>query len=203
VHSYSGLDPWRDNKAREALRHSVAGKRLWASEFGNNDGGGMVLAQTIVEDINFLRPTAWVYWQVLEPASAWGLVNGNFAKDAADPNTGAPTWAYYTHYFMAQFTRFLRPGQQVLGSSDNNSIVAYDAAKRQLVIITLNYKTAQPIIYDLSNLQAVGTMATLTTSRSDGAKLFESEPLHAKEKRLQINAAPNSISSIVVNGVEL
>lgn len=203
VHSYNGLAPWRDNDARRALRESVGNTRLWANEFGNPDGSGMVLAQTIMEDINFLRPTAWLYWQALEPASAWGLVNAKFAKTADDPASGEPTWVYYTYYAMAQFTRFLRPGLLVIGSTDANSVVAYDAAKRQLVIITINYGKAQPIDYDLSSLQKVGNSGTLTTTNSDGSKLFQSSPLALRDKRFTLQAEANSISSALIEDVVL
>lgn len=203
VHSYNGLAPWRDNNARRALRESVGKTRLWANEFGNPDGSGLVLAQTIMEDINFLRPTAWLYWQALEPASAWGLINGNFAPSADDPNTGEPKWVYYTYYAMAQFTRFLRPGLHIIGSSDDNSVVAYDAAKRQLVLITINYGNAQPIDYDLSSLQEVGASGTVTATNTNGSKLLQSSPLKVGTKKFILDAEANSIYSIVINDVVL
>jgi galactan endo-1,6-beta-galactosidase len=205
VHSYSGLKPWRDNNARRALRESVGQTRLWASEYGDPDGSGMALAQTIVEDINFLRPTAWLYWQPLEPGSAWGPVNGKYGK-TDNPNAGEPSWVYYKYYVFAQFTRFLRPGHQIIGSDDHNSIVAYDAAKRQLVIITLNYGNAQPITYDLSGLQEVGVSAAVTMTNSRGPKLFQTSPnspLKVSDKRLTLDAEANSIYSIVIDGVAL
>jgi len=203
VHSYQGLAPWRDNEARRALRESVGATRLWANEFANPDGGGMVLAQTIMEDLNFLRPTAWLYWQVLEPSSGWGLVNGKFAETADDPNSGEPSWVYYTYYAMAQFTRFLSPGLKIIGSNDPNSVVAYDAAKRQLVLITVNYAKAQSITYDLSGLQEVGVSGTVTTTNTNGSKLFQPSPIEVKDKRVTLEAEAKSIYSTVIEGVIL
>lgn len=200
VHSYNGLAPWRDNPARRALRQSVGTTRLWANEFGNPDGSGMVLAQTIMEDLSFLRPTAWLYWQVLEPASAWGLVNGKFG-DKENPDAGAPSWVYYNYYVMAQFTRFLRPGQQIIGNSDPNSVVAYDAKQRRLVIVTVNYANPQPVSYDLSNLNQVGSSGSLTTTHTNGSKLFQTSPLKVGNKRFTLDVEANSVSSIVINGV--
>jgi galactan endo-1,6-beta-galactosidase len=99
-------------------------KRLWMSEYGDNDGSGMALAQTIIEDLTYLKPTAWIYWQPAEPSSTWGLVNGNYGsiRTLSEPGRGAPTWVYDKYYVMAQFTRFLRPGYKILGSTDHNTV---------------------------------------------------------------------------------
>ena len=203
VHSYSGLEPMRDNAARQRLRVSVGQTRLWADEFGDNEGGGLKLGQTIMEDINFLRPTAWIYWQALEPASAWGLVNGQEGKTAADPESGQPKWVYTKFYAFAQFTRFLRPGMKIIGSDDNNSIVAYDDKARQLTFITINYGNAQPIVYDLSNLKAVRNSAQLTQTHTDGSQRFATSSVDVTNKKITIEAAPDTIYSMVVDDVEM
>lgn len=204
VHSYEGgTAPCRDNDERRALRECVGSARLWPSEFGSPDDSGMDLAQTIVEDINFARATAWIYWQALEPASAWGLVNGKFAEDALDPTTGEPTRVERNYYVMAQFTRFLRPGHQILGSSDPNTIVAYDAAKRQLIAISLNRGSARTIACDLSGLQQAGASGAVTSTNTDGSTRFESSPIAVDNRRFEIQAEPNSIHSAVIEGVTL
>ncbi len=203
VHSYSGLEPMRDNAARQRLRESVGKIRLWADEFGGNEGGGMKLAQTIMEDINFIRPTAWIYWQALEPGSAWGLVNGQEGKTAADLESGQPKWAYTKYYAFAQFTRFLRPGMEVIGSDDNNSIVAYDEKESQLTFITINYGNAQPIIYDLSNLKNVGRNAQLTQTHTDSSQRFATSQVGVVGKKITVQATPDTIYSMVVDNVKL
>ena len=219
VHAYSGLEPWRDNNWRTKLHDYVGDKTLWMSEVGDNEGGGMKMAQTIFEDINFLRPTAWIYWQALEPASPWGLVNAEFGKGETDKETGKPKWVYTKYYVMAQLSRFLRPGFQVIGSDDHNSIVAYDKDKRQLTIITLNYGNAQPIEYDLTSLKTVGDKGEITVTNTaailsgdkknvsttdDGIyKVFHTAPIEVKNQKIAIEATANTIYSIVVDGVNL
>ena len=216
AHSYYGLKPFRDNVKRAQLRATVGDKTLWMTEFGDNEGGGLTLAQTIIEDINFVRPTAWIYWQPLEPHSAWGLVNGKYNDDkwgvgALNEESGQPTWVYTKYYTFAQFTRFLRPGFQIIGSSDDNSIVAYDKAKRQLTFITLNYANAQTIEYDLSNLKKVGLSGQITattrvsaTDKERGQTSdFRGAPIFVNNRRVRVRALPNSVYSIVINGVEL
>lgn len=203
VHGYSGLNPWRDNGAREALRRDAAGKRLWMSEYGDHDGSGMALAQTIVEDLTYLRPTAWVYWQPLEPESAWGLVNGKYRDPADQANPGAPTQIYTKYYVMAQFTRFLRPGDKLIGTNDHNSIVAYRPSTRQLILITVNYASAQPIHYDLTTLQSVRPSASVTETNTDGSKLLQASSVAVAGKKFTVNAEANSIYSVVLSGVSL
>ncbi len=206
VHGYSGLDPWRDNRARQDLRRAVAGKRLWMSEYGDGEGSGMTLARTITEDLNHLRPSAWLYWQPLEPYSAWGLVNGAYgsASDETSSRRGQPLWVYTKYYVLAQFSRFLRPGYQVLGSSDGNTVVGYSRAEASLVLITVNYESPQTITYDLRGLSAVGdATAQITVTNTDGSALLRESTAPIVGQRLSVAVAKNSVLSIVVPRVSL
>lgn len=206
VHGYSGINPWRDNGARQNLKASVGSKKLWMSEYGDNDGDGMVLAQSITQDINYLKPSAWIYWQPVEASSAWGLVNGDFG-DAADETASTraqPTWLYYKYYAFAQFTRFLRPGYTVLGSSDTNTVVAYDSIGKRLVLITVNYGNAQKIVYDLGSLAGItAATASVTTTNTNGSKLLAGSSVSVSAKKFTINAEANTIYSTVITGVTL
>lgn len=206
VHAYSGLAPWRDNTARQNLSRAVSGKRLWMSEYGDGDGSGMTLARTITEDLNYLRPTAWIYWQPVEPYSAWGFVNAAYG-DAADEKSstrGEPLWVYYKYYVFAQFSRFLRPGYKIIGSSDANSVVAYHSGDKKLVLITVNYGKAQSIVYDLSRVALVPDGdAAITTTQTDGSKLLAGSSVGLRGKKLTVRAEANSVHSIVISGVSL
>lgn len=206
VHSYNGQAPWRDNTARQNLKTSVGSKRLWVSEYGDGEGGGMTLAQTITEDLTYLRPTAWVYWQPVEPYSAWGLVNGAYgnAADETSPTRAQPAWTYYKYYVFAQFTRFLRPGYKIIGNNDHNSVAAYDSTSKKLVLITVNYGNAQNIVYDLTSLgQITGTSAAVTATNTNGSKLLFSSSVPVSGKKFTLNAEANTIYSTVVSGVTL
>ena len=203
VHGYSGLAPWRDNNAREKLRATVGKTPLWQSEFGDPDGGGMAFAQQITEDINFLRPEAWIYWQAAEPSSGWGLVNGAFGGELTAPDRAKPTWVYTKYLVMAQFTRFLRPGDQVIGTDDHNTIAAYDARHRRLSLITLNYSNAQTIGYDLSGLAHVGKTATVTVTTTDAKKHFVVSSVDIANKAFSMQAEPNAVYSVSLDDVRL
>lgn len=204
VHGYAGLEPWRDDSVRTALRQTVGDKRIWLSEYGDNDGSGLKLAQSIVADINYLRPTAWVYWQPVEPYSPWGFLNGQYSapEDETSPTRGSIWWLYSKHYVFAQFSRFLRPGYKVIGNSDGRSITAYDAASKKLVMITLNEGPAQTITYDLTKFSGItATSATVTTTTFDGASLMANRTSALGSKQLALAVPANSIQSIVIDGV--
>lgn len=203
VHGYSGLAPYYDNASREALRREVGGKTLWMSEFGNGDGSGMVVARQITEDLNFLRPSAWVYWQPAEPSSGWGLVNGAFDVAMTAPDRAKPTWVYTTYYVMAQYTRFLRPGDRVIGSSDHNTVVGYNGKRKRLSLVTLNYGDAQTIRYDLSGLKKVGKTASVTVTNTGGKQMFAKSQIALSGREIAIAAEPNSVYSVSIEGVVL
>ena len=206
VHGYNGLEPWRDDAARRSLRRTLGDKRIWMTEYGDGDGSGLALAQSIVADINELRATGWLYWQPAEPYSAWGLVNGRYAypADETSPARGEPLWLYTKYHVFAQFTRFLRPGYRLIGSTDGRSVIAHDPVSRKLVLITLNEGPAQTITYDLSAFGAVrGTTATVTTSSFDGTQSLAASTATHNGRTLSVRAAANSVQSIEIGGVDL
>lgn len=206
VHSYNGLSPWRDNGARQNLRSTVGSKRIWVSEYGDNDGDGLTLAQTITEDLTYLKPSAWIYWQAVEAYNSWGFVNGAFAN-ASDENANTramPGWIYNKYYVFAQFTRFLRPGYKIIGSDDHNTITAYDEVAKKLLFITVNYGNAQKIVYDFSTLRsATGKKATITFTNNSGAKRLQGMTATVTSKKFSINAEANTVYSTIVEGVTL
>jgi galactan endo-1,6-beta-galactosidase len=199
VHAYNGLKPWRDNKSRIALRKAAGNKRIWMSEYGDSDASGMELARTIMEDLNFLQPCAWVYWQPVEPRSAWGLVNADYGELTDMAVRGKPTRVNTKYFVFAQFSRFLREGYQLIGTDDYNSIAAYDAAGKRLILITLNNDTPQLIRYDLRSLTEVGDKADITYTRADGKASFVTMSTPVVDGKLTINASANTVYSIVVN----
>ncbi|MDH4390827.1 MAG: RICIN domain-containing protein [Aquabacterium sp.] len=206
VHGYNGLEPWRDDAARRSLRRTVGDKRLWMTEYGDGEGSGLFLAQSIVADINQLGASGWLYWQPLEPYSAWGLVNGQYQApaDETSPTRAQPLWMYTKYHVFAQFTRFLRPGYKIIGSTDGRTVVAHDAVGRKLVLITLNEGPARTIRYDLSRFASVGTAAaTVTTTTFDGARTMVPGTAALTGRMLDLAAPANAVQSTEISGVDL
>ncbi|KAJ3331945.1 hypothetical protein HDU91_003211 [Kappamyces sp. JEL0680] len=169
VHGYIGLDAMRDQLARKTL-HAMLGpsQRLWMSEFGSGDSSGTQLLNSIIQDVNYLRPSAWVYWQVID-GGGWGLINtwldggGYFSN--VNPN----------YFVYAQFTRFIRPGDLIMGANDGNSIAAYSPGDKAVKIV-ISYYTSQNLTIDLSRFSGFDRLALVTktdaTTSSQGARFF-------------------------------
>uniref|UniRef100_L2FF85 Secreted endo-beta-galactanase n=1 Tax=Colletotrichum fructicola (strain Nara gc5) TaxID=1213859 RepID=L2FF85_COLFN len=141
------------NGARDKLYAQAAskGQRLWNSEYGENDATGERLVSNMLLDFRWLRPTGWVYWQVLD-GGGWGVI------DAAG-TLGAANQKYFV---FAQFTRHIREGMKILDGGSDNVVAAYDAANSKLVIVAINWGSAQYLNFDLSKF---------TQGSTDGAKV--------------------------------
>jgi galactan endo-1,6-beta-galactosidase len=129
---------------RAGLRDAAAsaGKKLWNSEYGDGVASGENMARYLLQDMRQLRPTAWVYWQVLD-GGGWGLIDAD--NDAN--KLGSATQKYFV---LAQFARHIRPGMRILDAGRDNVVAAYDATASKLVIVAVNWDAAQYINFDLS-----------------------------------------------------
>lgn len=211
---YHGTESYRGTN-RPALRGAVGEKRLWQSEYGDGDGSGYTMANSIVQDIRALRPTAWIYWQPVEPdvkESGWGLLNANYVdtEDSSKPDVSTPLVRVNRKFFVyGQFTRYLRPGVEMLRTSDENSIAAYDPAGRKLVLVTVTGDRPQDLNFELSKFSKVGDaiqqIVTTTTPGNgvpDWKQHAETIPLkkdHAKSFSAMLH--PKSVYTFIVEDV--
>ncbi len=215
VHGYSnGTDPYRGPN-RSELRLAVGNKRLWQSEYGDGDPSGYTMAQAIIRDVKDLRPSAWVYWQPVEPdapAYGWGLINANYVDTHDQPSTDKTPFVRVNRKFFVygQFTRYIRPGYHMIGVADQNSIAAYDAVSRQLAICKVTGESVETASFDLSHFAALGhtvqVIATTTlpaTQVPDWAQhkeVLEVER-NGSQKHVTIHLYPKSVYTFVIEGV--
>ena len=146
VHGYQGSGGRRDLLYTDVV--TTAGKKLWNSETGDGDGTGYTLASNLCLDFRWLHPTAWVYWQVMDPSPGWALIN-------YDPSTLQPQAVQNKLYVLAQFTRHIRPGMRILDTGTENAVAAYDATARRLVVVAVNTGAAQTLTFELSGFTTV------------------------------------------------
>lgn len=164
THGYSGQNAYRgSNRGPLYQAASAAGKRLWMSEYGESDGSGLTMAQSILLDMNQLHPSGWVYWQPFD-SGGWGLIQSN----PGDNWIGAPNAKYYV---LAQFSRHIRQGMTIIGSGDANTVAAYDPSGHKLTLVTLNGSTAQWINYDLSRFSSVSGPITRWDTQTGGGDM--------------------------------
>jgi galactan endo-1,6-beta-galactosidase len=174
VHGYSnGTEPYRGPNRAE-LRRVVGTKRLWQSEYGDGDASGYTMAQAIIRDLKELRPSAWVYWQPVEPdvpEYGWGLINANYVDthDNASSENTPLVRVNRKFYVFGQFTRYIRSGYQMVAVDDENSVAAYDPTSHKLVVVEVT-REAEEKTLDLSRFSVTGdTVQLVATTTSPGS----------------------------------
>jgi hypothetical protein len=186
VHGYQYGDGRRD-----LLRTAVGNKSLWNSEYGEDDSTGMRLASNLNLDFEYLRPTAWVYWQPLD-SGGWGLIRSN----PGDNWIGEVNPKYFV---LAQYSRHIRQGMTIINGGSRNTIAAYDQPGKKLVIVTTNYGTAQSITHDLSAFSFLGgSIRRWTTQTGVGDKYALRNDLSLSGKRLTAFFPANTVQTFEI-----
>ncbi|MFF7738281.1 glycoside hydrolase [Streptomyces sp. NPDC007984] len=157
VHGYQGA-----GGSRALLHQAVvtqAGKGLWNSETGTNTANGFSMAMYLLSDLHALHPTAWAYWQPLDPHPDWAMFHYTPAaqRDPGDPALGATLAAVNTKYYvMAHFSRHIRPGMKMLHTGVPHAAAAWDETTGKLVIVVANDSTVRTnLTFDLSGFSTV------------------------------------------------
>ncbi len=194
VHGYQGLDGRRDLLGNDVR---AAGKVLWNSEHGDSDGSGMMTARCLLMDFRWLKPTAWCYWQVMDPTAGWGTIR----YDGGSAQPGAVETKLYV---LAQFTRHIRPGMRIINTGVDYAVAAHDAAARRLVIVAANNGGAQNLTFDLAPFGTVpnGTATRWSTLTSgSGDRYTRRQDLTVSGERVQVPFAAGAVQTIQVDGV--
>lgn len=139
VHMYDGLKPWQEvvhpgSRAALAQRAAEDGVPTRVSEHGNADTSGVVLAESILEDLHHLRPTSWYYWQPVEFRSSWGLIEAMFSPEDTTP-IGLPHQKYFV---FAHFTRFIRPGHFMLNCTEAWATASFSPEENTISCVIAN-----------------------------------------------------------------
>jgi galactan endo-1,6-beta-galactosidase len=181
---------------RDLLYTAVAGKRLWNSEYGESDASGVSLASNLNLDFRWLHPTAWCYWQPFD-SGGWGLIQSN-------PGDNWIGNANPKYYVLAHYTRHIRPGMTIIDGGEGNTVAAYHAAARKLVIVTMNYDVAQTITYNLSNFfNAAGPVRRWVTMTGSGWKYARLSDAAVNGKVFAATFATNTIQTFEVQNVDI
>ena len=181
---------------RDLLHAAVAGQRLWNSEYGDGDASGVSLARNLNLDFRLLHPAAWCYWQLFD-GGGWGLIQAHPGRNRIGP-------ANPKYYVLAHYTRHLRPGMTILDSGDDNTVTAYAAATRKLVIVTMNYSPAQTITYNLSNFfNATGPVRRWETMTGTGSKYASFTDTTLSNKVFAVSFATNTIQTFEIQNVDI
>jgi galactan endo-1,6-beta-galactosidase len=199
VHGYQGSGGRRDLLYTDVV--TTAGKALWNSETGDGDATGLTLAGNLLYDFRWLHPTAWVYWQVMDPSAGWATI----AYDAGTLQPGAVQTKYYV---LAQFTRHIRPGMTILDTGASYAAATLDRQAKRLVIVAANTSSsATTLTFDLSRFSSVtggpgGVVPRWNTVTTGGSDLYTPHSdTYLSGKYLSVPFAPKSIQTLQLDGV--
>ncbi|AKN72081.1 beta-1,6-galactanase [Streptomyces sp. PBH53] len=198
VHGYQGSGGRRDLLHTDVV--TTAGKKLWNSETGDGDATGLTMASNLLYDFRWLHPTAWVYWQVMDPSPGWAAI-------AYDPGTLRPGAVQTKYYVLAQFTRHIRPGMTLLDTGVSHAAAALDRTARRLVIVAANTSaSAQTLTFDLSRFSAVtggpgGLVPRWTTVTTGGDRYTPRSDTYLNGTSLSVPFAAKSVQTLQVDGV--
>ncbi|WP_440896508.1 glycoside hydrolase [Amphibacillus sp. Q70] len=192
-------------------------KRLWMSEVDLGPGGipqdfedirpALHLADRITTDINNLEPKAWVLWQAIEDEvnmnadnenMNWGLIHVDFEPEDFDSLEFYKNKKYYA---MGNYSKFIRPGHQIINTDDDRTLAAIDKDSNEAVVIHTNWsENEQTIDIDLSGFENAGNVATpYVTSEIDN--LVQKDKISIEDDTLTVTVAPNSINTFVIDNV--
>ena len=128
------------------------GRPLWVSEYGDRDASGMRMARRIHDDITKMGVRAWVYWQLVDSASGWGFLYNPLTTNADGFTTQYVISKKF--YVMGQFSKFIRPGCNIISVSDTNTLAAFNPSDEKLTLVTVNSSDASiKITYNLSRFE--------------------------------------------------
>lgn len=159
-----------------------------------------VLAERIMFDLKIMQPSAWVYWQAVEDEGAnnnWGFIHAHFNGDEQYEMTKQ-------YYGMAQFTKYIRPGTQIIPTDDGRTLAAYDAERQRLVLVIRNELSAGKKAFDLQQSFDIGNSSTAQvyqTSPDRNMEQLEDIPVYANG--VEVPVADNSVTTVVLEGVTL
>jgi O-glycosyl hydrolase len=174
-------------------------KPIWMSELGccfANQGdktemwGALFMADSIRMDLRDMGAEAWVLWQ-----PDWGVI-------AFDPKGGEPQLRKQ-YYALAQYTRFIRPGFQIISAGGAyNTLAAYSPAAKRLVLVSTNWDVATPNDLDLSAFRGLPPTATVyRTTVEQGLNLAQQHLTLTSQGHLEDRLPIRSVTTYVVDGV--
>lgn len=178
---------------------NAAGKKMWNSEYGDGDATGQSLFSNLLLDFVWLHPTAWVYWQAID-IPGWGLIAGD--NDALTLSS-----ASIKYFVLAQFTRHIRQGMQILTTLDGNTAAAYDASAQKLVIVAGNWNTSQTITFDLTSAKTTpangATVPRWSTQTGGGDQYASYTDIKINNGKFSVPFSVGQVQTFEISGVVL
>lgn len=198
THDYHAANYWvRPKRLREIAQKFH--KPIWMSELGccfphQGDGtdmwGALFMADSVRMDLRDLGAEVWVMWQ-----PDWNVI-------AFDPNGGSPHLKKQ-YYALAQYTRFIRPGFQIISSGGAyNTLAAYSSASKRLVLVTTNWDAVTANDLDLTAFAKLPPSVALYRTTDDETVNLQQGTIAISAKGHIVDSLPRrSVTTYVIDGV--
>lgn len=174
-------------------------KPIWMSEVGccfpgqgdkTDMWGALFMADSVRMNLRDMRAEAWVLWQ-----PDWNVI-------AFDPKGGAPH-PKKQFYVLAQYTRFIRPGFQIISAGGAyDTLAAYSPSSKRLVLVSTNWDSPTANDLDLSEFAGLpGSAAVYRTTADEAVNLQEGKIALSSTKHLVDQLPVRSVTTYVIDGV--
>lgn len=194
THSYSG----GDNRAKLFNAAFAKDKKVWQSETGplhksGDENIALWMAGVILADLRDMKASAWVDWQIGDPAENWRSLALNHSKQTFSPNA-----RYYMH---AAFSRYIRPGSRIIDSDNGNTLAALTPEGALVLIVRNSGSSDVKYEFDLGEFVKIGTSAKVVRFELPGSLTKQSD-IVVSGKALSMTAKSNTITTMVIEGAE-
>jgi len=194
THSYSG----GDNRAKLFNAAFAKDKKVWQSETGplhksGDENIALWMAGVILADLRDMKASAWVDWQIGDPAENWRSLALNHSKQTFSPNA-----RYYMH---AAFSRYIRPGSRIIDSDNGNTLAALTPEGALVLIVRNSGSSDVKYEFDLGEFVKIGTSAKVVRFELPGSLTKQSD-IVVSGKALSMTAPAQTITTMVIDGAE-
>ena len=233
----AGLKATAEEAGRNLWMSEVDGAYTGGTNAGEMSAA-LGLAQRMMTDVNGLQSSAWILWNAIDmhaDSSEYGQswVNKGSANDYLSMEALEAAWKSRTsngywglaaadhdneeivlsmkYYGYGQFSRYIRPGYTIIGTSKSGTtLAAYDPEGQKAVVVAINTSGSDKTWkFDLSGFETMGTDITaIRTSGSmdDGEKWADvtaSDNIVADTESNSFTATmkANSITTYIIEGV--
>jgi len=195
THTYSGNNSERTEAYQ--LTNSI-GKPFWQSETGPSGksktsfGSNLGLAQKLFDDMRYMKPQAWLDWQLMEEGNdVWCLMRCNFSSQEFK--------IVKNFYVRMQVTRFFKQGYSIIETGNDEVLAAINPEKTELVVAIVN-KSEEQKPFNLK-LNAGGKSGKeVVIYRTDIAENCERIPSSkVKNQAMSYNAPGQSLTTFVIS----
>ena len=198
THSYGG-----NNHSLLASWAKGNNKKLWQSESGplyvgdGYESQVMIMADRIITDLRDMKCTVWCDWQIGGDgglSNSWALIAGNY-NDPFNPITRNTNF-----YSRAQFSRYIKAGYTIIGSTAKNSLAATSPDAKELVLVISNSSlNAQKYSIDLSKFVNFGKVTQVRTRVQESLGIKNSlTTFNLNGNSFTYDALPGSVTTYII-----